>query len=83
MSLKTHKRTFTDTDIINFANLTWDHFYAHTDITSLDGSIFEKRTAHGYFIISAAAGLFVYPNKGPVVCKLWIRRMSFLASALS
>ena len=61
ISLKTHKRTFTDTDIINFANVTWDHFYAHTDITSLEGSIFEKRTAHGYFIISAAAGLFVYP----------------------
>ena len=40
MSLKTHKRTLTDTDIINFANVTWDHFYAHTDITSLDGSIF-------------------------------------------
>ncbi|MFB0923956.1 MAG: aldehyde dehydrogenase family protein, partial [Vicingaceae bacterium] len=37
MSLKTHKRTFTDTDIINFANVTWDHFYAHTDITSLQG----------------------------------------------
>ena len=44
MSLKTHKRTLTDTDIINFGNLTWDHFYAHTDITSLEGSIFEKRT---------------------------------------
>ncbi|WP_438964740.1 phenylacetic acid degradation bifunctional protein PaaZ, partial [Winogradskyella sp.] len=50
MSMKTHKRTITDSDIINFSNLTWDHFYAHTDITSLDGSIFEKRTAHGYFI---------------------------------
>lgn len=66
MSLKTHKRTITDTDIINFANITWDHFYAHTDITSLDGSIFEKRTAHGYFLLAAAAGLFVMPNKGPV-----------------
>src|SRR5690554_1052750 len=66
MSLKTHKRTLTDSDIISFRSLTWDHFYAHTDITSLDGSIFEQRTAHGYFIIAAAAGLFVYPNKGPV-----------------
>ena len=66
MSMKSHKRTITDTDIINFANVTWDHFYAHTDITSLDGSIFEKRTAHGYFLLAAAAGLFVKPDKGPV-----------------
>lgn len=78
MSLKTHNRTLTDTDIINFANLTWDHFYAHTDITSLDGSIFEKRTAHGYFIISAAAGLFVYPNKGPVSANYGLEEIRFL-----
>ncbi|TYB72520.1 phenylacetic acid degradation bifunctional protein PaaZ [Bizionia gelidisalsuginis] len=78
MSLKTHKRTFTDTDIINFANVTWDHFYAHTDITSLEGSIFEKRTAHGYFIISAAAGLFVYPNKGPVSANYGLEDCRFL-----
>jgi len=78
MSLQTHKRTLTDTDIQNFANLTWDHFYAHTDITSLDGSIFQKRTAHGYFIISAAAGLFVYPNKGPVSANYGLEDIRFL-----
>jgi len=78
MSMKTHKRTLTDNDIQNFANLTWDHFYAHTDITSLDGSIFEKRTAHGYFIISAAAGLFVYPNKGPVAANYGLDSIRFL-----
>jgi oxepin-CoA hydrolase/3-oxo-5,6-dehydrosuberyl-CoA semialdehyde dehydrogenase len=78
MSMKTHKRTITDSDIINFSNLTWDHFYAHTDITSLDGSIFEKRTAHGYFIISAAAGLFVYPNKGPVSANYGLEECRFL-----
>lgn len=78
MSMKTHKRTITDSDIINFANITWDHFYAHTDITSLDGSIFEKRTAHGYFIISAAAGLFVYPNKGPVSANYGLEECRFL-----
>ncbi len=66
MSLLTHKRTITDSDIQNFANLTWDVFYAHTDITSLDGSIFEKRAAHGYFLLAAGAGLFVHPAKGPV-----------------
>ncbi|ESU23425.1 Phenylacetic acid degradation protein paaN [Flavobacterium enshiense DK69] len=78
MSLKTHKRTVTDTDIINFANLTWDHFYAHTDITSLKGSIFEKRTAHGYFILAAAAGLFVYPNKGPVAANYGLEECRFV-----
>jgi len=78
MSLETHKRTLTDTDIINFGNLTWDHFYAHTDITSLEGSIFEQRTAHGYFIISAAAGLFVYPNKGPVAANYGLEDIRFL-----
>ena len=66
MSILTHKRTITDSDIQNFANLSWDVFYAHTDITSLDGTIFEKRAAHGYFLLSAAAGLFVNPAKGPV-----------------
>jgi oxepin-CoA hydrolase/3-oxo-5,6-dehydrosuberyl-CoA semialdehyde dehydrogenase len=78
MSLKTHKRTITDGDIVNFANLTWDHFYAHTDITSLDGSIFEKRTAHGYFLLAAAAGLFVYPNKGPVAANYGLEDCRFL-----
>jgi oxepin-CoA hydrolase/3-oxo-5,6-dehydrosuberyl-CoA semialdehyde dehydrogenase len=78
MSMKTHKRTLTDSDIINFSNLTWDHFYAHTDITSLDGSIFEKRTAHGYFILAAAAGLFVYPNKGPVSANYGLEDCRFL-----
>lgn len=78
MSLQTHKRTITDSDIVNFANLTWDHFYAHTDITSLDGSIFEKRTAHGYFILAAAAGLFVYPNKGPVAANYGLEDCRFL-----
>jgi len=66
MSILTHKRTITDSDIQNFANLTWDVFYAHTDITSLDGTIFEKRAAHGYFLLALAAGLFVSPAKGPV-----------------
>lgn len=78
ISMKTHNRTITDSDIINFSNITWDHFYAHTDITSLDGSIFEKRTAHGYFIISAAAGLFVYPNKGPVAANYGLEECRFL-----
>lgn len=78
MSLKTHNRTITDADIVNFANLTWDHFYAHTDITSLGGTIFEKRAAHGYFLLAAAAGLFVYPNKGPVMANYGLDECRFI-----
>ncbi len=63
----TAKRTITEADIVNFANVSWDHFYAHTDVTSLEGTIFEQRVAHGYFILSAAAGLFVHAAKGPVL----------------
>lgn len=78
MSLKTHRRTVTDTDIISFANVSWDHFYAHTDITSLGGTIFEKRTAHGYFLLSMAAGLFVHPGKGPVIANYGLDECRFL-----
>lgn len=63
----THKHTVTDADIVNFANVSGDNFYAHMDATSLDGTIFEKRVAHGYFVLSKAAGLFVDPKKGPVL----------------
>lgn len=73
----THKRTITEADIINFANVSWDHFYAHTDETSLDGTIFEKRVAHGYFILSAAAGLFVDPAKGPVLLNYGLEECRF------
>lgn len=73
----THNRTITEADIINFANVSWDHFYAHTDETSLDGTIFEKRVAHGYFILSAAAGLFVDPAKGPVLLNYGLEECRF------
>jgi oxepin-CoA hydrolase/3-oxo-5,6-dehydrosuberyl-CoA semialdehyde dehydrogenase len=63
----THKHTVTDADIVNFANVSGDNFYAHMDATSLDGTIFEGRVAHGYFVLSKAAGLFVDPKKGPVL----------------
>ncbi|MEM1328688.1 MAG: phenylacetic acid degradation bifunctional protein PaaZ [Bacteroidota bacterium] len=78
MSILTHKRTITDSDIQNFANLTWDVFYAHTDITSLEGTIFKKRAAHGYFLLAAAAGLFVSPAKGPVGANYGLEDCRFL-----
>lgn len=76
-TLITHKRTITEADIVNFAGISGDNFYAHTDETSLEGSIFERRVAHGYFIISAAAGLFVDPKKGPVLANYGLDNLRF------
>ncbi len=73
----TAKRTVTEADIVNFANVSWDHFYAHTDVTSLEGTTFEQRVAHGYFILSAAAGLFVDAAKGPVLLNYGIDECRF------
>jgi oxepin-CoA hydrolase/3-oxo-5,6-dehydrosuberyl-CoA semialdehyde dehydrogenase len=77
-TLHTHKRTVTEADIVNFANVSWDHFYAHTDHTSLEGTLFEKPVAHGYFILSAAAGLFVDAKKGPVMLNYGLEECRFL-----
>ena len=63
---------------MNFANVSWDHFYAHTDETALIGTTFEKRVAHGYFILSAAAGLFVHPAKGPVLLNYGLDECRFV-----
>ena len=73
----THKHTVTEADITNFANVSGDNFYAHVDATSLDGTIFEQRVAHGYFILSKAAGLFVDPKKGPVLLNYGIDECRF------
>lgn len=76
-SLETQGRTVTEADIVNFANVSWDHFYAHTDQTSLSGTIFDQTVAHGYFILSAAAGLFVSGKKGPVIANYGLENASF------
>ncbi len=73
----THKHTVTDADIVNFANVSGDNFYAHMDATSLEGTIFERRVAHGYFILSKAAGLFVDPKKGPVLLNYGVEEARF------
>lgn len=77
-TLHTHKRTVTEADIVNFANVSWDHFYAHTDHTSLEGTLFDKPVAHGYFILSAAAGLFVDAKKGPVLLNYGLEDCRFM-----
>ncbi len=73
----THKRTVTEADVVNFANISGDNFYAHMDVTSLDETIFEGRVAHGYFVLSAAAGLFVDPKKGPVLLNYGLEECRF------
>jgi oxepin-CoA hydrolase/3-oxo-5,6-dehydrosuberyl-CoA semialdehyde dehydrogenase len=63
----TAKHTVSEADITNFANVSGDNFYAHMDATALEGTIFTGRVAHGYFVLSKAAGLFVDAKKGPVL----------------
>lgn len=76
-TLITAKHTVTETDITNFANVSGDNFYAHMDATSLEGTIFERRVAHGYFVLSKAAGLFVDAKKGPVLLNYGIDEARF------
>ena len=76
-TVTTHKHTVTEADIANFANVSGDNFYAHVDATSLEGTIFERRVAHGYFVLSKAAGLFVDPKKGPVLLNYGIEEARF------
>jgi oxepin-CoA hydrolase / 3-oxo-5,6-dehydrosuberyl-CoA semialdehyde dehydrogenase len=76
-TLVTAKHTVTEADITNFANVSGDNFYAHMDATSLEGTIFTGRVAHGYFILSKAAGLFVDAKKGPVLLNYGIDECRF------
>ncbi len=73
----THKHTVTDADIASFAQVSGDNFYAHVDATSLDGTIFEGKVAHGYYVLSKAAGMFVDPRKGPVLLNYGIDECRF------
>ena len=74
----TEKHLVTLDDIENFADLSGDRFYAHMDENSLEGTIFTERVAHGYFILSKAAGLFVEPEKGPVLLNYGIDECRFI-----
>jgi oxepin-CoA hydrolase / 3-oxo-5,6-dehydrosuberyl-CoA semialdehyde dehydrogenase len=77
-SLTTHRRTVTEADIVNFGCISGDHFYAHFDEVAAEDSFFEKRVAHGYFVISAAAGMFVDPGVGPVIANYGIDNLRFV-----
>jgi oxepin-CoA hydrolase/3-oxo-5,6-dehydrosuberyl-CoA semialdehyde dehydrogenase len=77
-TLITHRRTVTEADIVNFAGISGDHFYAHTDEIAAKESLFGRRVAHGYFVLSAAAGLFVDPTPGPVLANYGLERLRFI-----
>jgi oxepin-CoA hydrolase/3-oxo-5,6-dehydrosuberyl-CoA semialdehyde dehydrogenase len=74
----TEKRTITSEDIDRFANMSGDHFYAHLDDTDFADTMFDRQVAHGYFIVSAAAGLFVDSyKKNPVLLNYGIEELRF------
>ncbi|WP_374253075.1 phenylacetic acid degradation bifunctional protein PaaZ [Acinetobacter brisouii] len=76
--LLTARRTVTESDLVNFACLSGDHFYAHTDKIAAANSFFGERVAHGYFIVSAAAGLFVDAAEGPVIANYGMDNLRFV-----
>lgn len=76
--LLTARRTVTEADIVNFACLSGDHFYAHMDKIAAADSLFGDRVAHGYFIVSAAAGLFVDAAPGPVIANYGMDNLRFV-----
>jgi oxepin-CoA hydrolase/3-oxo-5,6-dehydrosuberyl-CoA semialdehyde dehydrogenase len=77
-SLLTHRRTVTEADIVAFGGISGDFFYMHFDEIAARDSQFGKRIAHGYFVLSAAAGLFVSPAPGPVLANYGLDNLRFI-----
>ncbi|MDD0815590.1 phenylacetic acid degradation bifunctional protein PaaZ [Curvibacter sp. HBC28] len=77
-SLLTHRRTVTEADIGAFGGLSGDYFYMHFDDIAAKESPFGQRIAHGYFVLSAAAGLFVSPAPGPVLANYGLDTLRFV-----
>ena len=78
-SLLTHRRTVSEADIVNFGGVSGDYFYMHFDEIAARDTQFGKRIAHGYFVLSAAAGLFVSPAPGPVLANYGLDNLRFIA----
>ncbi len=77
-TLKTGNRTITLEDVEHFAAFTGDNFYAHMDEEAAKANpIFDGRVAHGYLILSFAAGLFVDPAPGPVLANTGLENLRF------
>jgi oxepin-CoA hydrolase/3-oxo-5,6-dehydrosuberyl-CoA semialdehyde dehydrogenase len=77
-TLLTHRRTVGEADIVAFGGLSGDYFYMHFDEIAAAASPFGKRIAHGYFVLSAAAGLFVSPAPGPVLANYGLDQLRFV-----
>jgi len=77
-SLLTHRRTVSEADIVLFGGISGDYFYMHFDEVTAKTSTFGKRIAHGYFVLSAAAGLFVSPAPGPVLANYGLDTLRFV-----
>lgn len=72
-------RTVTLEDITAFAEETGDKFYAHTDEeAAMANPFFPRRVAHGYLLVSWAAGLFVAPDPGPVLANYGLESLRFI-----
>jgi oxepin-CoA hydrolase/3-oxo-5,6-dehydrosuberyl-CoA semialdehyde dehydrogenase len=77
-ALRTHRRTVTEADIVAFGGISGDFFYMHFDEIAARESAFGQRIAHGYFVLSAAAGLFVSPAPGPVLANYGLDALRFV-----
>ena len=77
-TLLTHRRTVSEADIVAFGGISGDYFYMHFDDIAAKESPFGKRIAHGYFVLSAAAGLFVSPAPGPVLANYGLDTLRFV-----
>src|SRR5476649_42956 len=77
-SLLTHRRTVSEADIVNFGGVSGDYFYMNFDEIAAKDTQFGKRIAHGYFVLSAAAGLFVSPAPGPVLANYGLDNLRFI-----
>ena len=78
-TLHTASRTITMDDIEHFAHFTGDTFYAHMDEDAAKRNpFFPGRVAHGYLLLSFAAGLFVEPNEGPVLANTGLDNLRFM-----
>ena len=79
MGLDAGPRTITLDDVDHFADFSGDRFYAHTDeVAAAANPFFTGRVAHGYFLVSMAAGLFVEPSPGPVLANVGLEDLRFL-----
>jgi len=77
-SLLTHRRTVGEADIVAFGGISGDFFYMHFDEVAAKETQFGKRIAHGYFVLAAAAGLFVSPAPGPVLANYGLDTLRFV-----